>query len=242
MNALARLAPGPEWTLLGLSVFVQVTGVVLVAGMLARALLGRHGAARHGLWLGALVWVLASPLIAAVVNHAGLPLWSVDLPLSRAASSDPPRPAAVRHDALPGAKPEHRQHRLSRAPRRVVDRGSPLGQMGRAGSPPRSPRPIALARGPRWRDGGLGGWRAHRAGADGRRLGTHSGDCPRSAAARHRASPRHARTGQSRARGSGLAAGRHVPRAGRAGRHWRVSAARGAARGARQRAHAGRAA
>ena len=62
MNLLARLAPGPEWTLLGLSVLVQVTGVILVAGLLARAAL-RPPAPPRGmaLWLGALVWVLLSP-------------------------------------------------------------------------------------------------------------------------------------------------------------------------------------
>jgi beta-lactamase regulating signal transducer with metallopeptidase domain len=106
MNLLTRLAPGPGWMLLGLSVLVQVTVVILVAGLLARIGLGRRAAARHGLWLGVLVWVLASPLLARVVDRAGLAIWSVNLPIITTPARLPRLPSAPRLDALPEPRAE----------------------------------------------------------------------------------------------------------------------------------------
>jgi hypothetical protein len=68
MSGMAGLATR-EWFALASSVAAQVTAAVLVAGLAARVLFRRDAAARHGLWLGGLIWVLLSPAVAAVVNR-----------------------------------------------------------------------------------------------------------------------------------------------------------------------------
>jgi beta-lactamase regulating signal transducer with metallopeptidase domain len=80
MNPLALLGPDETGSRLVLSVLIQVTVVILAAATLARALLGRHAAARHGLWLGVLLWVLISPAVAAVLDRSGLMLLTVRIP------------------------------------------------------------------------------------------------------------------------------------------------------------------
>ena len=62
------------------SVFTQMTAVVIVADFVSRFALRSQAAARHGLWLGALLWVLVSPLVAIVASRTDMTLWAVRLP------------------------------------------------------------------------------------------------------------------------------------------------------------------
>jgi hypothetical protein len=95
MNILSRLADASFWGRLEWSVLAQVTGVILAAALLARCVARRHAAARHGIWLGALAWVLLSPVIAVFVECSGWTFWAVSLPLSPAAAAQPPEPVPV---------------------------------------------------------------------------------------------------------------------------------------------------
>jgi beta-lactamase regulating signal transducer with metallopeptidase domain len=81
MILFARLDPGDWLTRLALSALLQVTVVLLMATAVAGVVLRRRAAARHNLWLGALIWVLLSPAVAAVSNHTALSLRVVRLPL-----------------------------------------------------------------------------------------------------------------------------------------------------------------
>ena len=80
MNLLARLDPGDAVTRAVLVALVQMSVVILMADLMGRALLRQRADARHGLWLGALVWVLISPAVVAVADRSGLALWVVALP------------------------------------------------------------------------------------------------------------------------------------------------------------------
>ncbi len=80
MNMLARLDPGDFVSRLALGALVQVTIVILLAAVVARAVMVRRAAARHGLWLGILVWVLLSPAIVVITEGTGLRLGVVVLP------------------------------------------------------------------------------------------------------------------------------------------------------------------
>jgi hypothetical protein len=63
MSQLARLAPGDGTVVLTLQVVVQITAMVFVALAIDRLLARRHAAARHGVWVLALLMVLSSPAI-----------------------------------------------------------------------------------------------------------------------------------------------------------------------------------
>lgn len=80
MSLMTQLAADGGWIRLALEVLLQVTGVVLVASAVAHTVLRRRAAARHGLWLGALAWVLLSPVVAAVADRVNITLWTVALP------------------------------------------------------------------------------------------------------------------------------------------------------------------
>ncbi len=80
MDLLARLDPGDAVTRAVLVALVQMSVVIVMAGLLGRALFRQRADARHGLWLGALVWVLISPAVVAVADRSGLALWVVALP------------------------------------------------------------------------------------------------------------------------------------------------------------------
>jgi len=65
-----------------LVVLVQTSVVILLAALTGRAVFGQRAEARHGLWLGALIWVLISPALAVIADHSGLSLWVVALPVT----------------------------------------------------------------------------------------------------------------------------------------------------------------
>jgi beta-lactamase regulating signal transducer with metallopeptidase domain len=92
MNPLVRFAASPEGTAVAASAIVQVTCVVAVAAVVARGWFRRHPAARHGLWLGALLWVLASPAVAVLVNHSRLTFVAMELPLPGVLNGSRPGP------------------------------------------------------------------------------------------------------------------------------------------------------
>ena len=71
VDLLARLDPGPLVVERLLAVLVQTTVVIGLAAVLAGTGLRRRAAARHGLWLGTLVWVLVSPFVVVIAEHAG---------------------------------------------------------------------------------------------------------------------------------------------------------------------------
>ena len=74
MSILLRICPGDAWGLLVANVLVQVTVVILSAWFLAR-LGGRWDAAwRHGVYLAALICVLASPVLSLVMQTTGIAL------------------------------------------------------------------------------------------------------------------------------------------------------------------------
>ena len=71
-----KFYPGDAMLLLAGNVLVQIA-VVAALGWLISSLWARHRAAlRHGIWLSALVCVLASPVVAYIAMHAGLSLIS----------------------------------------------------------------------------------------------------------------------------------------------------------------------
>ncbi len=108
MSMLHRLASVRTWTLLELSVLAQVTGVVLAAEILARYAFRGNAAARHGLWLGALAWVLLSPVIAVVADNAGWRLWALHLSLPTAEITEP-RGRIVSRDEVASPPTESRE-------------------------------------------------------------------------------------------------------------------------------------
>jgi beta-lactamase regulating signal transducer with metallopeptidase domain len=81
MRLVAHLDPGPVVLAVILGAAVQVTIVVVLAAVLARAAFKKRADARNALWLGVLVCVLLSPLIAALLDRSELALWRVALPV-----------------------------------------------------------------------------------------------------------------------------------------------------------------
>jgi beta-lactamase regulating signal transducer with metallopeptidase domain len=80
MNALIHLYPGDRLALVALSVLQQATVVILTAWLAARLCFRRHAAARHGLWLAALILVLLSPATAIVMEAANVRIVAISLP------------------------------------------------------------------------------------------------------------------------------------------------------------------
>jgi len=80
MSFLASLDPGDTVTRAVLVALAQTSIVILLAALMGRAVFRQRPEARHGLWLGALAWVLISPAVAVVGDRAGLALWVVALP------------------------------------------------------------------------------------------------------------------------------------------------------------------
>jgi beta-lactamase regulating signal transducer with metallopeptidase domain/protocatechuate 3,4-dioxygenase beta subunit len=70
MNRLAHFALDETSWRLVLSVSIQLVGVILAATLIARFALGRWAAARHGLWLATLVWVLLTPAVAVIAERS----------------------------------------------------------------------------------------------------------------------------------------------------------------------------
>ncbi len=76
------------------NVLAQVTAVVALAALLAWPA-RRHAAARHTIWLTALVCVLFSPLLAQVAPSVVLPVLAAEPPALAVEDESPPRAAAM---------------------------------------------------------------------------------------------------------------------------------------------------
>jgi beta-lactamase regulating signal transducer with metallopeptidase domain len=113
-DALARIAPGDAAIALTANALAQVTVVILLAAALSRTVLRRQAAARHGVWLSALVCTLLSPALAVLAARAGLVLGSIPIarpaapliveaegPRPRVEDEDKPVPAQVAASAAP---------------------------------------------------------------------------------------------------------------------------------------------
>ena len=81
MSVLPHLDPGFAVTRVILGAFLQSALVIFLGTLLARAALGRRASARHALWLLILIWVIFSPVAAAVADRSGRALWLLPLPL-----------------------------------------------------------------------------------------------------------------------------------------------------------------
>ena len=82
MDFLAHADPGYAVTRAILGALVQSSVVISLGALLAGAAFRRRADARHALWLGVLVWVLFSPIAAAVADRSGRALWLVPLPIA----------------------------------------------------------------------------------------------------------------------------------------------------------------
>ncbi len=112
MSLLMRMYPGDAWGFLVANVLVQVTAVILMAWFLAHLGSRWNAAWRHGIYLVALIGVLASPALSWVMQGTGIALVKLrspvptavpaPLPIARISESDPmetltePKPAASR--------------------------------------------------------------------------------------------------------------------------------------------------
>jgi beta-lactamase regulating signal transducer with metallopeptidase domain len=90
MNALWECHPGDGCLWLAAEVLLQVTVVILAAWMLAHTVARRRAAARHGIWLCALVFVLLSPVTANLTDRAGVVTFVVHLPAGSPPEAAPP--------------------------------------------------------------------------------------------------------------------------------------------------------
>lgn len=107
MNVLMHFDPGAPVSRLALVVMAEITALVAVAGIVS---LGcrRRAAARHAVWLWALVWVLLSPLVAVLASRTEIRLWSVPLAVEErvpepSAPLQPDRDAFVMPEPVPAA-------------------------------------------------------------------------------------------------------------------------------------------
>jgi beta-lactamase regulating signal transducer with metallopeptidase domain/protocatechuate 3,4-dioxygenase beta subunit len=89
MRAFTSLDPGSGGLALVLNVAAQIAAVTLIAGVLAGGLLRRQAAARHVVWLCALLCVLASPFIARVMQRSQLAIATLPEAWSAGATVDP---------------------------------------------------------------------------------------------------------------------------------------------------------
>ncbi|WP_406697876.1 M56 family metallopeptidase [Singulisphaera sp. Ch08] len=80
MNLLGRIDPGDPVVRTALATLLQATAVILVAALVAGTALRRRAAARHNLWLVALVWILLSPAVAPLIDGVVPTLAVVILP------------------------------------------------------------------------------------------------------------------------------------------------------------------
>jgi hypothetical protein len=82
MNVLAHFDPGDLVTGLFFVVVLQISVVILVAGLFGRAVFRWRAEARHVLWLGVLSLTLISPAVAVVASRTGFALWAIALPVA----------------------------------------------------------------------------------------------------------------------------------------------------------------
>lgn len=95
MRALLQFYPGDAASAMIGSVFVQIAVIASIAWVGARLLGRRQPAARHDVWLFALLGIMATPLVTFALGHAGI-AWSLlpPLPASMASADSAGYPAA----------------------------------------------------------------------------------------------------------------------------------------------------
>ncbi len=139
MNFLEWFDPGPRGRWLILAAAVQIAVVVLAAAMVATAIGRRRAAARHGVWMGALVCTVFGPLLVVSGEVLGFTLPIIPLVQSqndRARSSDHEAPVPRLETSVleePAARGETRE--LAVSPGEVV----PASRHQPATSEPRAP-------------------------------------------------------------------------------------------------------
>ncbi|MFZ5831370.1 MAG: M56 family metallopeptidase [Planctomycetota bacterium] len=96
MTWLLQLYPGDAWVALAGIVVLQVAAVVVLAWTLAVAV-RRSPAARSGIWLGALVAVCLSPLVALGVQRSGITTFALPIldPVLASANAESVREGSV---------------------------------------------------------------------------------------------------------------------------------------------------
>ena len=118
MRFLTNLDPGFSATRSFLGALVQSSVIIVLSALLAGAAFRRRADARHALWLGVLIWVLLSPIAAAVAERSGLALWLKPLPIlesSATAVVDETIAEAAETDALPRSPAVTRDRFAARA-------------------------------------------------------------------------------------------------------------------------------
>ncbi len=81
MSLLVYLDPGQAVTRAIVAAILQSSVVIALTALAARAAFRRRAEVRHALWLGVLVWVLVSPVVAGLLQHSGFALGFVNVPL-----------------------------------------------------------------------------------------------------------------------------------------------------------------
>ncbi len=81
MSLLAHLGPSERMIGVALNGLVQISVLVVMAALIAQTALRHRAGARHCLWLGALAWVLISPIVAILAHCSGFALWTLAIPL-----------------------------------------------------------------------------------------------------------------------------------------------------------------
>ena len=87
MSLLVHLDPGHAVTRATIGAVLQSSIVIVLFAVLARAAFRRRADVRHALWLGVLMWVLFSPVIAVLLQYSGFALGSVAVPLPVASTA-----------------------------------------------------------------------------------------------------------------------------------------------------------
>ena len=72
MNLLAHFDPGATVTGLVLITLLQTSAVVVLSALGSGTLLRRRAEGRHALWLGVLILIMVSPVMAAAVRRIEL--------------------------------------------------------------------------------------------------------------------------------------------------------------------------
>ena len=98
MKTLVALCPPDDVLLLAGVILLQVTVVLLIAWLTSLTLRRSSAAVRHGLWLSALVCVLACTLLTLAAHRTGLSLWTVS---RHAVPDEPPSVEPVANASTP---------------------------------------------------------------------------------------------------------------------------------------------
>ena len=77
-----------------------------MAALAARLALRQRADARHGLWLGALLWVLISPAVATLADRSGRTLWTLAIPFPGQDATAAIRETGLHVTSEPAAEPD----------------------------------------------------------------------------------------------------------------------------------------